>query len=138
MLCVSSEVVSNNGSQPPVRGPAKIHIIFLNILNSGMQGRNENILSSTYKINAFQKKVTIWKKRIAAGNLEMFPSTPSNCPKIAQLILNHLDTLLINLDKYFPSISVDQYDRVKSPFVEFEPYEEQFTLTEEKNLQCFK
>ena len=54
----------------------------LNLLNSGMQGRNENILSSTDKINAFWKKVTIWKKRIAARNLEMFPSTPSNCPKI--------------------------------------------------------
>ena len=64
----------------------------LNLLNSGMQGRNKNILSSTDKMNAFQKKVTIWKKRIAAGNLEMFSSTPSNCPKIAQLILNHLDT----------------------------------------------
>ena len=28
----------------------------LNLLNSGMQGRNENILSSTDKINAFQTK----------------------------------------------------------------------------------
>ena len=64
----------------------------------------------------------------------MFRSTPSNCPKIAQLILNHLDTLLINLDKYFPSISVDQYDWVRRPFVEFEPSEEQFTLTEEEEL----
>ena len=54
----------------------------LNLLNSGMQGRNENILSSTNKINAFQKKVTIWKKRIVARNLEMLPSTPTNCPKI--------------------------------------------------------
>ena len=64
----------------------------------------------------------------------MFPNTPSNCPKIPQLILNHLDTLLINLDKYFPSISVDQYDIVRSPFVEFEPSEEQFTLTEEEEF----
>ena len=50
------------------------------------------------------------------------------------IILNHLDTLLINLDKYFPSISVDQYDRVRSPFVDFKPSEEQFTLTEEIEL----
>ena len=64
----------------------------------------------------------------------MFRSTPSNCPKIAQLILNHLDTMLINLNKYFSSISVDQYDWVRSPFVEFEPSEEQFTLTEEEEL----
>ena len=78
--------------------------------------------------------MTIWKKRITAGNSEMFRSTPSNCPKIAQLILNHLDTLLINLDKYFPLISVDQYDWVRSSFVEFEPSEEQFILTEEEEL----
>ena len=97
-----------------------------------MQGRNENILSSD-KIIAFQKKLAIWKKRIAAGNLEMVPSTlKSNCLETAPLILNHLDTLLKNLDKYFPSISIDQYDWIKSPFVEFEPPEGQFTLTEEE------
>ena len=104
----------------------------LNFLNSSMQGRNENILSSTNKINAFRKKVTMWKKRIAAENLEMFPSTlERNCPEISLLILNHLNNLSINLNKYFPSISVDQYDWVRSPFVKFEPSEGQFTLVEE-------
>ncbi|XP_014785594.1 protein FAM200A-like [Octopus bimaculoides] len=98
-----------------------------------MQGRKENILSSTDKINAFQKKLTIWKKRIAAGNLEMFPSVfKRNCQEIALLILNHLHTLLTNAGKYFPSISVDQYDWIRNSFVEFEPFEEQFTLTEEE------
>ena len=106
-----------------------------NLLNSSMQGRNENILSSTDKIIAFQKKLTIWKKHIAAGNLEMFSSTlKSNCSKIASLILNHLNTVLKNLDKYFPSISIDQYDWVRRPFVEFEPSEGQFNLTEEEEL----
>ena len=106
----------------------------LNLLKSSMQGRNENILSSTDKIIAFQKKLAIWKKRIAAGNLEMFPSTlKSKCPKIAPLILNHLDTLPKNLNKYSPLISIDHYDWVRSPFVEFEPSEGQFTLTEELN-----
>ena len=103
-----------------------------------MQIGNQNILSSTDKIIAFQKKLAIWKKRNAAGNLEMFPSTlKSNCPEIAPLILNHLDTLLKNLDKYFPSISIGQYDWVRSPFVEFEPSEGQFTLTEKKNFPVF-
>ena len=61
----------------------------------------------------------------------MFPSAlKSNCP----LILNHLDTLLLNLDRYFPLISVDRYDWVRSPFVEFEPSEGQFSLTEEEKL----
>ena len=45
-----------------------------------------------------------------------------------------MDTLLPNLEKYFPSISVDQYDWIRNLFVEFEPFEEQFTLTEEKAL----
>ncbi|XP_029645320.1 zinc finger BED domain-containing protein 5-like [Octopus sinensis] len=104
----------------------------LSLLNNGMQGRNENILSSTDKINAFQKKLTIWKKRKAAGNLEMFQSVfKRNCQETSLLILNHLHTLLTNLDKYFPPISVDQYDWIRNPFVEFEPFEEQFSLTEE-------
>ena len=96
----------------------------LSLLSSRMQGRNENILLSTGKIIAFQKKLAIWKKRIAAENLEMFPSTlKSDCPEIAPSILNHVDTLIKNLDKYFPLISIDQYDWVRSPFVEFEPHE---------------
>ena len=71
----------------------------LNLLNSGMKGKNENILSSTDKINAFQKKLTIWKKRIAAGNLDMFPSIlRMKHQEIASLILNHLDTLLFSSD----------------------------------------
>ncbi|XP_029656306.1 protein FAM200A-like [Octopus sinensis] len=107
----------------------------LSLLNNGMQGMNENILSSTDKINAFQKKLTIWKKHIAAGNLEMFPSVfKRNCQETSLLILNHLHTLLTNLDKYFPSISVDQYDWIRNSFVEFEPFEEQFTLSEEEEL----
>ena len=65
----------------------------------------------------------------------MFPSFfKRNCQEIRLLILNHFDTLLINLDKYFPSISVDQYDWIKNPFVEFEPSKEQFILTEEEEL----
>ena len=107
----------------------------LNLLNNSMQGRNENILSSTDKMNAFQKKLTIWKKRIAAGNLQMFPCVfKRNCQEIAPLILNHLDSLLTSLDKYFPSLSVDQYDWIRNPYVEFESSEEQFTLREEEEL----
>ena len=49
-------------------------------------------------------------------------------------ILNYLDTLSTNLNKYFPSISVDQCDWVRSPFVEFEPSGEQFTLTEQEEF----
>ena len=57
-----------------------------------------------------------------------------NCQEIRLLILNHLETLLTNLDKYFPSISVDQCDWIRNPFVELKPSKEQFTLTEEEEL----
>ena len=76
--------------------------------------------------------MVLWKKRIAAGNLKIFRSTyKKELSRNALPIFNHLDTLLTNLNKYFPSISVDQYDWVRNPFVEFEASEEQFTLTEE-------
>lgn len=107
----------------------------LNILNSGLQGRNENILTSSDKINAFQKKLLLWKKRAAAGNLEMFPNVNlTNHQDILPLIVHHLESLSSSLNKYFPSISVDQYDWVRNPFIELESCEGQFTLKEEEEL----
>ena len=45
-----------------------------------------------------------------------------------------MDALLNSLSEYFPSISVDQYNWVRNPFVEFEPCQGQFTLKEEEEL----
>ena len=45
-----------------------------------------------------------------------------------------MNALLNSLRKYFPSISVDQYNWVRNPFVEFEPCQRQFTLKEEEEL----
>ena len=45
-----------------------------------------------------------------------------------------MDALLNSLSEYFPSISVDQYNWVRNPFVEFEPWQGQFTLKEEEEL----
>ena len=45
----------------------------LNNLNSSMQGRSENILTSSDKLVAFQKKLKLSKNRVNTGNLEMFP-----------------------------------------------------------------
>jgi len=94
-----------------------------------MQGRKENILTSTDKIKAFQKKLTIWKKRAAAGSVKMFPTVVErNYHDILPLILNHLDILLTILSTYFSSISNDQYDWVRNPLIESEPSEGQFAL----------
>ena len=45
----------------------------LNELNTRMQGRNENLLTSTDKINGFRSKVQLWQQHVKTGNYEMFP-----------------------------------------------------------------
>ena len=53
----------------------------LNNTNSNMQGRNENILTSTDKLVALKKKIIIWKNRASSGNFDMFPSMRTTCIK---------------------------------------------------------
>ena len=48
---------------------------YLNELNTRIQGRNENLLTSTDKINGFRSKVQLWQQHVESGNLEMFPLT---------------------------------------------------------------
>jgi len=44
----------------------------------------------TDTINAYQKNLTLWKKGVAAGNVEMFPTVvESNYYDILPLISNH-------------------------------------------------
>jgi len=43
----------------------------LNFLNSRMQGRNENALTSTNKL-AFLKKLTVWRNCASTGTLKPF------------------------------------------------------------------
>ena len=48
----------------------------LNVVNSCLQGRNENLLTSTDKLVSLQRKIQIWKSRVTGGNFEMFPLVP--------------------------------------------------------------
>jgi len=45
----------------------------LNNLNTSMQGRNENILTSSEKNMAFNVKLTLWKTQVDQNKLTMFP-----------------------------------------------------------------
>ena len=47
----------------------------LNELSTRMQGRNENLVTSTDKINGFRSKVQLWQQHVENGNLKMFPLT---------------------------------------------------------------
>ena len=99
-----------------------------------MQGVKENILTSVDKINAFKRKLIIWKKHASRGNCEMFYILVQrkNFDSIFPLITNHLESLAKGLDKYFPSISLETYDWIRNPFVESMNVD--FSLTEEEEL----
>ena len=52
----------------------------LNEVNTQMQGRNENLVTKTDKINGFRSKLHLWQQHVEIGNLEMFPLTPIMLP----------------------------------------------------------
>ncbi|XP_068201797.1 zinc finger BED domain-containing protein 5-like [Palaemon carinicauda] len=44
----------------------------LNKVNASMQGKSENVLSSTDKINVLKEKLQLWGGKVKEGNLDMF------------------------------------------------------------------
>jgi len=63
-----------------------------NSLNTSMQGREENILTSSDELVAYKKKVAIWKNRVKDGNFEMFPSVRESCIKNMSPIVQYFNT----------------------------------------------
>lgn len=90
----------------------------LNNTNSSMQGRDENILTSTDNMVALKKKIAIWKNRASSGNFEMFPSMRTTCTKeMIPVVVSHLTALDESIDKYFPSLITEEYDWIRNPFI---------------------
>ncbi len=83
--------------------PAYLTDIFekLNILNSSLQGVDCNIIQHNEKLNSFIKKIELWKRKLAAQQLDMFRHlkefTVSNqldlCEEVRSCILDHLSSL---------------------------------------------
>lgn len=93
----------------------------LNELNKKMQGRNENILASSDKLQGLKKKLELWQKELQKGYLEMFQkinqhSTIKNKQLIVDLAQEHLSMLQEKFHKYFYSINTEQYDWIRNPF----------------------
>ena len=106
----------------------------LNIVNSSMQGQNENILTSTDKLVALKKKIVIWKNRTKLDELDMFPTMCTNCTKeMIPIVIEHLTALEENIDHYIPSLNTEKYDWVRNPFVDVPSYIG-FKLCEEEKL----
>ena len=78
----------------------------LNIVNSSMQGQNENILTSTDKLFALKKKIFICENRANLGEFYMFPTMCTNCTKeMIPIMVEHLTALEESIDHYFPSLN---------------------------------
>ena len=106
----------------------------LNILSTSMQGKEENILTSTNKIKAFQVKLHIWKNTAIKDSLEMFLLVTNTCKtEILPFIVERLSNLEEKINFYFPSLNAAQYNWIRNPFLETTA-ESSLTLTEEEEL----
>ncbi|GFR00650.1 protein FAM200A [Trichonephila clavata] len=85
-----------------------------------MQGRNENILTCSDKLQGFIKKLELWQKELQKGCLEMYQRTNHITIENKQLIVDlnqqHLSMLQQKFDQYFYSINTEQYDWIRNPF----------------------
>jgi hypothetical protein len=82
-----------------------------------MQGKEQNLFTSSDKLYGFLRKIKIWKAKVENGDLEIFPLTADTDPEITScLILEHISVLEDKLQQYFPSLNVNEYDWVRSPF----------------------
>jgi hypothetical protein len=89
----------------------------LNSFNASMQGKEQNLFTSSDKLYGFFIKIKIWKAKVKNSDLEMFPLTADTDPEITScLILKHLLVLEDKLQQYFPSLNVNEYDWVRNPF----------------------
>lgn len=110
----------------------------LNELNTRMQGRNENLLTSTDKINGFRSKVQLWHQHVESGNLEMFTLTKQwqgvHTAALCEIIVKHLKTLEEKLSFYFSSVSTECLDWVRDPYSSASVGGKDMTLQEQEEL----
>uniref|UniRef100_A0A2H6NA63 HAT C-terminal dimerisation domain-containing protein n=2 Tax=Micrurus carvalhoi TaxID=3147026 RepID=A0A2H6NA63_9SAUR len=110
----------------------------MNELNTRMQGRNENLLTSTDKMNGFRLKVQLWQQHVQGGNLQMFPLTEKlhdgNTAAMCEVIGRHLKTLEEKLLFYFSSAFTECLDWVRDPYSSLSVAGKDMTLKEQEEL----
>lgn len=80
----------------------------LNDLNLFMQGMFANNIDCTEKVEAFKKKLSLWKRRIQGGNVGSFPTLDEKQgdkpikPMLVENIVAHLSLLETTMAQYFP------------------------------------
>ncbi|XP_040197495.1 zinc finger BED domain-containing protein 5-like [Rana temporaria] len=110
----------------------------LNELNTRMQGRNENLLTSTDKINVFRSMVQLCHQHVESGNLKMFTLTKQwqgvHTAALCEIIVKHLKTLEEKFSFYFSSVSTKCLDWVRDPYSSASVGGKDMTLQEQEEL----
>lgn len=90
----------------------------LNDLNTKMQGKEENLLSSSDKLRGFKSKLSLWRSRVEQGKVEMFPhyNEHSKTKKYCDLISRHLQILEERFNTYFPAETFAGFDWIRDPW----------------------
>ena len=107
-----------------------------------MQGRNENLLTSTDEINGFRSKVQLWQQHAESGNLEMFPLTNKwqgvNIAALCEVIVKHLKILEQIMSFYFSLATTEYLDWFRDPFSSASAIAKDMTLQEKEKLTELK
>ncbi|PNF26438.1 hypothetical protein B7P43_G16508 [Cryptotermes secundus] len=99
----------------------------LNILNTSLQGNEATVLSWNDKVNAFLRKLELWRNSMESDTLDMFPTLVSMVQDtdnpvlpmdIKSCLLYHLMMLKVHFGKYFCN-DFDKFNWIKNPFKMF-------------------
>ncbi|KAG0719652.1 SCAN domain-containing protein 3 [Chionoecetes opilio] len=100
----------------------------VNKLNKAMQGANTNNISQYKKVEAFKRKLKLWRVHTSSGITDMFENMHAFIQDrgisfnvvIAQVTF-HLSKLLEKFNSYFPELTEEQaasYQWIENPFIE--------------------
>ena len=81
-----------------------------------MQDKNEK--SSADEMRALQEKLKAWSLQIEEGNSDMFfRFSKTNNKEMVSSVMKHLKSLQDKIEKYFPTVSTENYKWVRNPFL---------------------
>lgn len=111
----------------------------LSVLNKSMQGGQTHVLVQQNKINAFMKKIELWKSNLEKNKFDMFPTLNQNCSLInieanKKLFLEHLNNLLVHFSYYFHDLDLTRFAWIQNPFIDEEDEEFGLTTIEKEKL----
>ncbi|KAK3926432.1 Zinc finger BED domain-containing protein 5 [Frankliniella fusca] len=92
----------------------------LNELNVSLQGRNTNLLTLTDKMNGFQGKLSIWRRKALNDLYDMFLTLHELLEDVTliikQQIIDHLESLATKMEEWFGDLPGEEMDWVRNPF----------------------